>query len=73
MASSTWHCATLGIELLGKVEAGLHGVDVHEQLVAGIFQSEVIEQPSGNALRIVTAVVDKNMSHDPIISWLRGA
>ncbi len=55
----------LCIELLGEIEAGLHGIDIHEQLVAGIFRREIIEQAPGNALRVVTTVIDKDTRHSP--------
>jgi hypothetical protein len=38
----------LVVELLGKVHARLHGIDVHEQVVPGKPSRQIIEQPPGD-------------------------
>jgi hypothetical protein len=53
----------LGVELLHKVAARLHGVDVHEYVAPGKFCGQMIEQPPGDAGRVIAPVVDENPRH----------
>ena len=54
----------LGVELLGKIDAGFHGVDVHEEIVFGEPCRQIIEQPAGHSGGVIAAIIDEDAGHD---------
>jgi hypothetical protein len=51
------------IDLLNEIDAGLHGVDIHEKIAAGELLRDAVEQPPGHTGRIVATIIDEYACH----------